>query len=250
MSGACRAGQGSFALADGRRIPWRLSVSSRARHTSVRMDSHLRLIVTVPGCRVPDPEKVLETHRPWIERTYSRLSSDIAEKAPWSLDMHPSRVSFPAVGRSWDVVFEPREGGSAACRMHGHELVVSGAVDDADQVACALKRFAVRTAKRELPPLLDRISCEKGLGYASCRVGNARTRWGSCSTDAAIMLSARCLFLPEELVYHVVCHELAHTVHMDHSNRFHTLLAHLDPLARDHAHALRESSVMVPIWMG
>ena len=48
----------------------------------------------------------------------------------------------------------------------------------------------------------------------------ARTRWGSCSTLGNISLNGYLDFLPDELFQYVICHELTHLVHMNHSAVF------------------------------
>ncbi len=47
-----------------------------------------------------------------------------------------------------------------------------------------------------------------------------RSRWGSCSHNGSINLSAALLLLPEPELRYVIVHELAHIVHPNHSKRF------------------------------
>jgi len=60
----------------------------------------------------------------------------------------------------------------------------------------------------------------------------ARTRWGSCSTLGNISLNGYLDFLPDELFQYVICHELIHLVHMNHSSLFWCDLAKLIPNPR------------------
>jgi predicted metal-dependent hydrolase len=57
------------------------------------------------------------------------------------------------------------------------------------------------------------------------------------------------LFLPADLVDHVLLHELAHTRHLNHSQRFWRLLARLDPDWRSHHARLRDARQCVPAWV-
>lgn len=52
------------------------------------------------------------------------------------------------------------------------------------------------------------------------RVGDARTRWGSCSADGSLRFNWRLLLAPEPVRDYVVVHELAHLVRLDHSKGF------------------------------
>jgi predicted metal-dependent hydrolase len=51
-------------------------------------------------------------------------------------------------------------------------------------------------------------------------ISPALTRWGSCNTRREVRLAWRLVKAPPHLVDYVICHELAHLRHMDHSRRF------------------------------
>jgi predicted metal-dependent hydrolase len=57
----------------------------------------------------------------------------------------------------------------------------------------------------------------------SVSVGDARTRWGSCSSKGAIRYSWRLILAPPEVRRYVVAHEVAHLRHLDHSKQFKAL---------------------------
>lgn len=84
-----------------------------------------------------------------------------------------------------------------------------------------------RAAKEDLPPRVERLAARSGLGYSQLGIRASRTRWGSCSGRNTISLSIYLVTLPEHLRDFVILHELCHTVHHDHSPRFHALLDRL-----------------------
>lgn len=59
-----------------------------------------------------------------------------------------------------------------------------------------------------------------GLRYHDIALSNAKTLWGTCRRDGLIRMNWRLVFLDEALVDYVLAHELAHTVHMNHSAAF------------------------------
>ena len=59
------------------------------------------------------------------------------------------------------------------------------------------------------------------------RVGDAASRWGSCSSSGQIRLSWRLILAPAEVRRFVVAHEVAHLVHLDHGAEFKALEAKL-----------------------
>jgi predicted metal-dependent hydrolase len=79
-------------------------------------------------------------------------------------------------------------------------------------------------AKGMLPPLVARLAAEHGFPHGEVRVKASKSKWGSCTVRNDINLSLFLMLLPDRLVEYIVLHELCHTVHRDHSSRFHTLL--------------------------
>lgn len=79
-------------------------------------------------------------------------------------------------------------------------------------------------AKRYLPQRVEELSALTGLKYGRLSIRASRTRWGSCSVQNDINLSLYLMKLPSHLIDYVILHELCHTRHKDHSERFHSLL--------------------------
>ena len=59
-----------------------------------------------------------------------------------------------------------------------------------------------------------------GFKYAKASIRNQKTKWGSCSAKNNISLNINLVRLPDELRDYVILHELVHTRHKNHSNRF------------------------------
>ena len=81
---------------------------------------------------------------------------------------------------------------------------------------------------------LDVMSCEvadyaaaAGMTAKSVSVGDAGTRWGSCSSQGRIRLSWRLVMASPEVRRFVVAHEVAHLRHLDHGPQFRALEAEL-----------------------
>jgi predicted metal-dependent hydrolase len=82
-------------------------------------------------------------------------------------------------------------------------------------------------ARRVLPERLKMLARRHGFQYASVKINNSRTHWGSCTSRKSINLSLSLMTLPEHLVDYILLHELCHTVEMNHSKKFWSLMNHV-----------------------
>ena len=79
-------------------------------------------------------------------------------------------------------------------------------------------------AKQFLPERVKELAGKFELNYYKLTLKNIKSRWGSCSRKNNINLSIHLMRLPDHLIDYVILHELAHTVHHNHSRRFWAML--------------------------
>lgn len=139
-----------------------------------------------------------------------------------------------------------KEGGAGKVRVEYHEgemLILCPADTDFSDTELqvwlkkvmerGLKLAAASRLKRRLKELADYSELE----FNSVRINVSKSRWGSCSSEKNINLSCYILLLPAHLADYVLLHELAHTVEMNHSQRFWDLL---DKLTGNRSRQLRQ----------
>jgi len=93
----------------------------------------------------------------------------------------------------------------------------------ARRIEAFLKRLAVETMSREVAEFAGAA----GVTARSVSVGDAGTRWGSCSSQGRIRLSWRLILAPPQARRYVVAHEVAHLKHLNHGADFRALEARL-----------------------
>lgn len=86
-----------------------------------------------------------------------------------------------------------------------------------------IELFLKRRALAALSLETAEVAAEAAVGVASVSIGDARTRWGSCSSSGAIRYSWRLILAPPEVRRFVVAHEVAHLKHLNHGREFKAL---------------------------
>ncbi len=99
-----------------------------------------------------------------------------------------------------------------------------------------INRLLKMRSQEVLPARVTALASKHGMRFVDVKISSAKSRWGSCSSNASISLSCNLLLLPEHLIDYVILHELAHTREMNHGPRFWCLL---DSMTDGMAHALR-----------
>lgn len=101
--------------------------------------------------------------------------------------------------------------------LEGDQLRIGGPLESFARTA---ERWLRQHALETLSAETARVANDAGVTVSSVSIGDAVTRWGSCSSGGAIRYSWRLILAPPEALRFVVAHEVAHRVHLDHSRRF------------------------------
>jgi predicted metal-dependent hydrolase len=225
--------------------PFAVRVSARARRVRLTVTPRDGLVVVVPTGWRGDAKAVVLSKQLWAERALAKVAERRTELLAGPDALMPTTIALPANGRNYAVI--TLAGSRCSVREVGDILEVRGGADATERLE-ALKRWLGRASREHLPARVDHLATEHGIAYSRCRVRRARSRWGSCSSAGTISLNRNLMFLPPHLVDALILHELAHRRVFDHSPRFWSELARLDPLAMSHRRELREAGRFVPAW--
>lgn len=101
------------------------------------------------------------------------------------------------------------------------------AIEDASiqtEIITKIESILLSEAKMYLPQRVAILASENGFSYSAVSISHAKTRWGCCNARKKITFSCFLMTLPSYLIDYVILHELCHTIHMNHSTEFYTLL--------------------------
>ncbi|MEO8314869.1 MAG: SprT family zinc-dependent metalloprotease, partial [Pseudomonadota bacterium] len=218
--------------------------SLRARRVAVRITSAGVVELVVPrGVSERRARAFLESRSEWVRLHVERRRS----MTPPVEAFPPARIHLQMTGESWSV-FQAAGAGALRWREVGDVLELRGS-GTREQQRRSLLRWLVRRAGQSLQPMLEALALQHGFQFGTLRVRCQRTRWGSCSSTGVISLNLALLFQPPEVVRYLLCHELAHTRHMNHSARFWRCVEECEPRWRELDAALCNGWRNVPIWV-
>lgn len=85
-------------------------------------------------------------------------------------------------------------------------------------------------AKTILTARISLLARKYKFSYNKLFIRNQKTRWGTCSSKNNVSLNINLIRLPQKLQDYVILHELVHTKHKNHSEKF---WAEMDKLVGD-----------------
>jgi predicted metal-dependent hydrolase len=148
---------------------------------------------------------VLRKVAEWSERRITPLQWSDGARLPWLGGFLTLRIAA---------------GGRARAMHDGAELRVTAPAGDSEAVRRAVVRWYKTVALDVLSSRVEALAQAAGLATPRVLISPARTRWGSCNTRREVRLAWRLVKAPPDLVDYVICHELAHLRHMNHSRAF------------------------------
>lgn len=154
-----------------------------------------------------------------------------------------------AIGKSHSLIVRISSSKAVTATRHGQQIIVTLPADkqlNDIEVARIIRDRVIDAlrieAKSYLPKRLAFLANKYHLSYDKVRFSHASGRWGSCSSNGTISLNIALMKLPFELIDYVLVHELSHTIHMNHSDKFWGLVASGDPQYKIHRKELKNEN--------
>ena len=198
-------------------LPWPIEVRRhpQARRMLLRIDeARARLRLTLPARASIGPAlEWAAGQRAWVERRMAKVEPRTALVPGATIPFGDGQLRLrhdPAAART------PRI-------THG-ELVGGGPIDS---FAARIGRFLRRLACERMSALTAEMAAHAEVTVTAVSVGDAATRWGSCTASGAIRYNWRLVMAPTDVQRYLAAHEVAHRRHMDHGQQFHALEARL-----------------------
>ena len=236
-------------LPDGRELAFEIRSSAKARSLRLKISARDGLVVIAPnGVERGRVMQLVVSKADWIAERLTEFDAvrHLVRDIP---SVRPQAFDLPALAESWRVEYRPTRSQTVGARTdQAGRILVSGAIEDVEACQAALRRWLARHAKVALSSWLTNVAQQTGLRYTDLAVKNQRTRWGSCTAHGRVSLNCKLLFLPRELVRHVIAHELWDSLESNHSSRFWAHLRQFEPGADSLHGRIRDAWKFVPAW--
>lgn len=207
----------SIALASGD-VDYRLVRRRGRRGIALKIDGTGLCVSTSLTASITEVERIIVQHAGWVEKKLGEWSQRRITPQHWQTGQ-----SIPFMGERLTLMLDigplPGRGAAQVNRVGGHLFVASRDGSDA-----AIEKAVVTWLKKEALPHF----AQRAFHYARLHnltpprvfLSTANTRWGSCNSRREVRFSWRLIKARPALIDYVVCHELAHLRHMNHSAAF------------------------------
>ncbi len=192
-------------------VPVEIRPMRTARRLRLRFDSERRVLTLTCPSRT-SARAALD----WAAEQRAWVEAQIASALP-AEPLSPG-VRIPLEGRDIRLVWDETLG--RAPRLEGQELRCGGPRIGFER---RIERFLRARALDVLSRDTAEFAAKAGVVARAVSVGDAGTRWGSCSSVGRIRYSWRLILAPPEARRFVVAHEVAHLEHLNHGPRFKAL---------------------------
>lgn len=175
------------------------------------LDSH-NVEVRAPE-HLPDSKihEFVESHRDWILKKQTEIATKLSNRKYFT-----DSGLFYVLGRAYPLIIKPLShpplwfDGSSFTLSKTHQAKTK------DLFMAWYKKQAGGLIKAKT----ESLAKQHNFKFKSIKIGNAKSRWGSCSGKNNLSFSLRLIMAPIPVVDYVIVHELVHTVHHNHSKSF------------------------------
>jgi predicted metal-dependent hydrolase len=186
-----------------------------------RGSKHLRLSINSKGqVRVGIPNwtpysagvNFAKSRQEWIQKHLEKSEAHVFK-------------SGDRIGKSYRLVIQPSNNMKVSTRIKDGLITVNlpadtGPVAKQRAITGAAERALKKEALHLLPQRTRQLAKQYGFSFSALAIKKLTSRWGSCNSKKEISFSFYLMQLPWHLIDYVILHELAHTEHLNHGEKF------------------------------
>jgi predicted metal-dependent hydrolase len=197
-------------------------VRTRRKTIALIVDKDARLIVRAPHAASKSYiDNLINEKAEWIEKKIIEISS---RKKRVIRNYHHGD-ELPYLGRM--IKLKYIDSGDYTVGLVGDELNVD--INSIEHTREIVKFWYRKQALRYFNNRTIELAKQYNFKIRKVKVSTAETKWGSCSSGGNINLSWKLMMAPPIVIDSVIIHELAHTIHLNHSKEFWAIVRGIIP---------------------
>lgn len=221
-------------------LPSYTLIRAKRRTLSLSVSSDAKLVVRAP-MRAPVQliEKFIYEKREWIAKIQAKVSARPQAKKK---EFIPGE-QFLYLGKMYPLTLSATTKKALVFNTNSFVLQES-------KQPKALQMFTTfykEEARIYLEKRTTELAEKYGFTFNSIKISSALKRWGSCSAKGNLNFTWRLILAPESIVDYVICHELAHLKHHNHSQRFWNEVSSMYPRWKEARKWLRENEQLLKL---
>lgn len=233
---------------------WSVEVHRRSFRRSVSIYLYPNKPIKVVASKGTSQKVIVDfllAKKDWIEKNFAKFS-EIADKFPDK--KIKAYEDFPFLGkeRKLKVVitlnkktFVSVTDDHLLLHIPRNEWSANSLIQEHPTALKEIRQFYKREAVNFLNERIHFWSQQMKLQPSQVKFREQKTRWGSCSSKKIINLNWRLIVFTQDIIDYVIVHELAHLQHMNHSDRFWSLVEQYIGNYKDIMKSLKESQYLV-----
>ncbi len=195
--------------------------SNKARRISLRIRPGYPAEVILPTWEsFHQGERFAKKKKDWILKHYNRNKNNVRPALN-------NQSILKTAHKDFRLIFSAHESDFSLIRISDHAIHIwykKGLEIESPEIRNVAETGILMALKLEarkyLPSRLHELAYQFGYSYRQLFLKNQKTLWGSCSAQNNINLNIQIMRLPVHLIDYILVHELVHTKHKNHGNKF------------------------------
>jgi predicted metal-dependent hydrolase len=208
----------------GQDVPYTLNRKLGRRGAGMKVDHRGLTINTGVSTAIGTIEDFIGSHATWVLHKLAE-----ARNKSVAIPQFVDGEQLPFTGATVTLRLMPLAVGRTHSVLRDGELWVTMAAPTADKVRAAVTDRYKAEARRYFTERTIALCQMYVIHPPKVLLSSAMSRWGSCNSKREMRLNWRLIKAPLAEIDYVICHELAHLTHMNHSPAFWAEVSRLCP---------------------
>ena len=182
--------------------------SNKAKRISIKIKNKIVELV-LPNKNIKQARTFLLANEPWIRK---KLSIE-----PQKIILTPNIITYFGV----DYTIQHTESQNSRVEINDNIIHIYSRIINKEKI---LIQFFKDVLLIEITKIINILAKQGNLQFSKIKISNNKSSWGRCSSHGILSFNWRLIFVPRDVLYYVIIHEMCHLLEMNHSKNFWSLV--------------------------